>query len=518
MFFQKKFLVNSDSMQALRETIYSFKARWFDTHAQLHRQYNVRYFVDTHNVEIFDTKTSRLFLKKSECPAALSAKDFYLGANVLIHGRHFELHDYLDPFTAEKLGRQHQKSVLVIKARMVDHIGAIIDFLAHHQFKFAAIKMMQVKRPHAEKLYELQRGTAEFEERVHQLTDAPIVAMELEQENCLDHLKKIVADLSTRFDALPGEFESAASVLETQRLREFFFEVLHTPTATFHNCTCCVVLPHILKEGLVGEVVAAIQRGEDVRITAMELFTLDRTTAAEFLEIYKGVVPHFHESVDHFTSGPCLAMELVGCNTNDVVARFRASAGPWDAQMAKELQPQTLRAMFGHDRVRNAVHCTDLAEDGVLESRYFFDILSRRQVHSYPCSAQTAYLEVLVSILGGIVFGRDDKTSTFARAAIDRLNDIDHLGFVVKSPIDFVIVAGSEINHDVFVPKKKHDRARVIELVHGIKVRHFGNVHDVDHGKILDVLCHAAKYFIHLHTRRIMVVSKTNDHDTVTFV
>ncbi|KUF92656.1 Box C/D snoRNA protein 1 [Phytophthora nicotianae] len=343
-------------MQAIRETIYSFKARWFDTHAH------------------------RLFLKKSECPATLSAKDFFLGAKVLIYGRHFELQDYLDPFTAEKLGRQQQKSVLVIKARMVDHVGAVLEFLSHQQFAFSAVKMMQVRRPHAEKLFELQRGTDDFELRVNQLAGAPIVAMELVQENCLETLKQVVSNLSTRFDAEPGEFESASSVLEAQQLRSFYFETPHAPTATFEHCTCCVVLPHVIKEGLVGEVVSAIQRDGGVRITAMELFTLDRTTAAEFLEVYEGVVPHFNESVDHFTTGPCLAMELVGQHTKDVVTQFRASAGPWDVEMAKELQPQTIRAKFGHDRVRNAVHCTDLAEDGVLECQYFFDILSRRQL------------------------------------------------------------------------------------------------------------------------------------------
>lgn len=33
------------------------------------------------------------------------------------------------------------------------------------------------------------------------------------------------------------------------------------------------------------------------------------------------------------------------------------------------------RAKFGLDRVRNAIHCTDLAEDGVVECEYFFNIL-----------------------------------------------------------------------------------------------------------------------------------------------
>ncbi|RHZ38553.1 hypothetical protein DYB26_011012, partial [Aphanomyces astaci] len=54
------------------------------------------------------------------------------------------------------------------------------------------------------------------------------------------------------------------------------------------------------------------------------------------------------------------------------------AAGPWDIDMARELKPSTIRARFGTDRVHNAVHCTDLSEDGALESQYFFDILARK--------------------------------------------------------------------------------------------------------------------------------------------
>ena len=49
--------------------------------------------------------------------------------------------------------------------------------------------------------------------------------------------------------------------------------------------------------------------------------------------------------------------------------------GPHDPEIAKYLRPNTLRAQFGLERVRNVVHCTDLAEDGVIECEYFFNIL-----------------------------------------------------------------------------------------------------------------------------------------------
>ncbi|KAA3679065.1 uncharacterized protein DEA37_0004354, partial [Paragonimus westermani] len=36
-------------------------------------------------------------------------------------------------------------------------------------------------------------------------------------------------------------------------------------------------------------------------------------------------------------------------------------------EIARFLRPETLRAKFGVSKVRNAVHCTDLPDDGELE-------------------------------------------------------------------------------------------------------------------------------------------------------
>ena len=54
----------------------------------------------------------------------------------------------------------------------------------------------------------------------------------------------------------------------------------------------------------------------------------------------------------------------------NVVADFRDFCGPNETELAKVLRPKSLRALFGETRVRNAVHCTDLPEDGGLECEY----------------------------------------------------------------------------------------------------------------------------------------------------
>lgn len=103
----------------------------------------------------------------------------------------------------------------------------------------------------------------------------------------------------------------------------------------------------------------------------MEMFNLDRPTAEEFFEVYKGVLPEFVGMIDEMTCGPCIVMEV---RQENAVQAFRNLCGPMDPEIAKNLRPNTIRAKFGLTRCVNAVHCSDLEEDGLLECEYFFSI------------------------------------------------------------------------------------------------------------------------------------------------
>lgn len=76
--------------------------------------------------------------------------------------------------------------------------------------------------------------------------------------------------------------------------------------------------------------------------------------------------------VTELCSGPCVAIEIQQSNPTKT---FREFCGPADPEIARHLRPETLRAIFGKTKVQNAVHCTDLPEDGLLEVQYFFKIL-----------------------------------------------------------------------------------------------------------------------------------------------
>jgi nucleoside-diphosphate kinase len=141
-------------------------------------------------------------------------------------------------------------------------------------------------------------------------------------------------------------------------------------SAMFTNSTCAVIKPHAIQAGYAGQIIDTILE-EGFEISAMEMFHLDRPTAEEFFEIYQGVLPEFTQMTEQMTTGPCIVLEI---RQENAVKAFRDLCGPMDPEIAKNLRPNTLRARFGLDRIRNAIHCTDLPEDGTLESEYFFSI------------------------------------------------------------------------------------------------------------------------------------------------
>lgn len=107
-------------------------------------------------------------------------------------------------------------------------------------------------------------------------------------------------------------------------------------------------------------------------ISALQMFYLDKPTAIEFLDVYKNVLPEYSALTDSLSKGPSIVLEV---RQKDAVQQFRETCGPHDPEIARNLRPGSIRALFGSDRVQNAVHCTDLPEDGVLECEYFFSIL-----------------------------------------------------------------------------------------------------------------------------------------------
>ncbi|CAM5080258.1 unnamed protein product [Eretmochelys imbricata] len=368
---------------------FAFIAEWYDPNASLFRRYELLYYPKDGSVEMYDVKNRRTFLKRTKYDD-LHLEDLFIGNKVTVFSRHLSLVDYGDQYTARKLGSRKERTLALVKPDAVPKIGDLIDIIINAGLTITKAKMMVLSRKEAMDLHVDHQSKPFYNELLLFITSGPTVAMEILGDDAVSEWKKLLGPANSgvaRSDAPgsiramfgtdgirnaahgPDSFASAAQELE------LFFPSSGgrgpANSAKFTDCTCCIIKPHAVNEGLIGKIINAILEG-GFEISALQLFNMERANVEEFYEIYKGVVAEYTEMVTELCSGPCIALEIRQLDPQKV---FRDFCGPSDPEIARHLRPGTLRAIFGKNKIQNAVHCTDLPEDGLLEVQYFFKIL-----------------------------------------------------------------------------------------------------------------------------------------------
>jgi nucleoside diphosphate kinase len=142
------------------------------------------------------------------------------------------------------------------------------------------------------------------------------------------------------------------------------------------NCTLCLIRPHVLKDHLVGDVLNEISNA-GFTIDQVMSFHISLNMAENIFNAYRKIYSMYEHSLAHICSGPCVAVLVTNPNAPETIVQdFRHLTGPMEPDIARRLRPKSLRSIFGKDSVHNAVHCTDLPEDGEMECRYFFETIA----------------------------------------------------------------------------------------------------------------------------------------------
>ena len=311
----------------------------------------------------------------------------FIGASVNVNSRQLTIRDYGDEYSRRNLVKQMESTLLIIKPDGYQNMGKIIDAAIQNQFTICQVHMLQLSNDEAAGI--VKGSSPVSPELIQSFCGGRSVALELMLPNGVELLSKLVGpdsfeeakrtapnSLRARFGSsdiknavyAPNNKEEAK-----QQLSALLSDGGNT-TATFKHCTLGIIRPHAFIAGQSGKIIDEIL-GAGFSITDIQLFNLDRSNGEDFLEVYKGVVPEYTLMLDQMTAGPLIAMEISG--DDDVTTKFREFVGPSDPELAKQVRPQSLRARFGVDKVRNAIHCTDLPDDGILETQFFFRILQQ---------------------------------------------------------------------------------------------------------------------------------------------
>lgn len=362
-------------------------AEWYDPNASLIRRYQLLFYPVDSTVEMIDIKNRRLFLKRSKCDH-VRLQDLFIGAIINIHSRQLTITEFGDEFTTKKLKSKKEKTLGIIKPDCISKMSAIFERVTKEEFIICQAKMVQLSQKEAAQFYAEHEGKPFFAKLINFMSEGPIIAFEITGENAVSKWRDVLGptdsakarqeaprSIRAQFgtDTTRNACHGSDSNESAKREADFFFgaKTRRQNTARFANCTLGIIRPHSVVEGKVGEIMRDIEAA-GLEITALQLHYMEKANAEEFYEVYKGVVSEYNDMVKELTSGPCIAMEISGTNAH---AAFRELVGPSDPEIARHLRPDTLRAKYGRDKIRNALHCTDLPDDRLLEVEYFFKIL-----------------------------------------------------------------------------------------------------------------------------------------------
>eukprot|EP00933_Yihiella_yeosuensis_P016975 TRINITY_DN14330_c1_g1_i1.p1 TRINITY_DN14330_c1_g1~~TRINITY_DN14330_c1_g1_i1.p1 ORF type:complete len:340 (+),score=69.93 TRINITY_DN14330_c1_g1_i1:64-1083(+) len=329
---------------------YNFQCEFTDEASQMTKEYLLTVFHrrtgGPNEISLFDTKAKRMFLKRGvyDEDGPMRLEDMYINGTVTICSRKMKIISYADSATRDLYARNANQVYTTIGSRAYPELGRIFSAAAECGWTIKRVKS-----------------------RADPQGQHPAIHIEMVGPGSAEEWLQVMEQ------SLGSSVSSAITAETSGPLAEKAFAGKDT-TATFNNCSLCIIRPHALREGQVGAIISALL-DSGFEISCMQSYALLKNQAENFYEVYKTVIPsnQYSAMISELASGLCLALEVKA--QEDVVPRLRELCGPFDVEIARHLRPNTIRAVYGRDNVHNCVHCTDLPEDGALECQYFFQII-----------------------------------------------------------------------------------------------------------------------------------------------
>ena len=370
---------------------YGFKLEYLDEQAELIRPYVLTYRTERGEIEILDLKNRRPFLKRTvEHNVRLS--DLYPGNKLVLFGRQYDIVDYADEFTRRAFDDLMQKTCAILKPGFSQYLGEALDRIYSEDLFVGQLRMGYISPQAAAEFYAEHRGKPFYDALMQYVTSGPLVAMEVIGKGAIQKWRQIIGptDLQVAKQEAPQSLRAQFARSTTENFAHGSDSVQSADRelgiifgskgvrlcASYERTSLCVIKPHAMKAGLAGKIIKQLVSANFFIFGAM-MASLDVQQAAEFYDVYRGVVNEYRDMVKELSSGPVLALELAK-DDGDVVQDLRDICGPRDVPVAKAIEPNSIRAKYGVDLVKNAVHCTDLPDDAQLECEYFFLLLDRQ--------------------------------------------------------------------------------------------------------------------------------------------
>ena len=465
-----------------------FKALYHDELSGLSKEFQLKFYLNDASVELTDLGTRRAYLKRTAAKN-LSSHDFVVGKTIVVFGRLLHLTDYMDdvtrqlcegigggsaaspaaspqsPITASvssasnatlRRGGLLGSGVCYVFAERTRHfaaIGRVLSVLGV-ELGFTITGVTAGTLPaaavaaYAKAAVSGDAVAAATVAAVRPLSGKMLCCFRIAKAGgCADSIAEIYrricppnrfGDVGVGADGVPpaGTVGHLGLLVlpapSAQTAAEGLFDAIVARSAAKHTNpssavgTVVIVKPHVLLGKCAGDVIDMLIGQSGAELVGMALINLSARDATSMLAAYRGVLPEFHGTASHLSSGAAIAIHLCSAATAAVLASedsfrdgtasagdegsasvgpaavggahaaahggagggddyevflaVRALCGPFDPAIAKALRGTTVRARYGIDRSLNAVHCCDIADDVSGVCRFIFAHVATRRL------------------------------------------------------------------------------------------------------------------------------------------
>lgn len=298
-----------------------------------------------------------------ETPIALD--ELFIGATVTIWSRRLTVRGYADERTATAMKTKREESFALVSSENVCRIGRIVHAMQENGLTIAEMKTVAFG---TSRLEELETALPRNARALASGTSCAIRAIGCEANAILArlfaHTNDVVRSMDEEHARALGELATGSS----------------SKSPTEHS-SLVVVKPSGMAH--LGAILDFLCEKKGLDLIQARTLALTRLEAEAFYAVYVDVLDkeEVKMMIDELSCGACVALQLSRLRSPEtLVDDIREIVGPRDPEIARVLRPESLRARFGEDKQRNAVHCADLTEDGKLEVDFMFNLPRRTSV------------------------------------------------------------------------------------------------------------------------------------------
>jgi len=292
----------------------------------------------------------------------------------------------------------------------------IFDIIKSNDFNIIAEKEILLSKDMAQEFYRDHISKSFYENLTKYMSSGPIYAAVIEKENAIKSIRSLigptnpekakeVAPNSIRalfgIDVCKNAIHASDTISNAEKEINILFpefEELRDEIKPIIERTLILIKPDLYtEEGKKDEIKSLIQEKGYSIIDEKEI-KMELETASEFYKEHENQ-PFFETLINYISSEPVYAMVL---EKLEAIQDLIYLVGPKDVEKAKISHPECLRAKYGKDILKNAIHCSSNEKNAIKEIKLLFPNVD-------PLALQSNEVERVLFLIKPDVYSNNKK-------------------------------------------------------------------------------------------------------------